>query len=203
MSQSKVVQEEDVSYLPDNFAQMPFPIQPNSQSDAVYSDLMREERIANLISQLDPENQLEEIGHRLRGLKKDRKNGVWVPMSPLAPKVPELLIANFMSFLTSIMNQSTSFSNYDAGEINRMMHLIIEHLIDDLESNSEMYGLKDNYAERTRIAIIIAQNCFTVFKRAKDGMEARRFFSALRVEENMSPQPQQQPKKFLDHFKLW
>lgn len=196
-------EQQQFEYLPDNFSQMPFPIQPNSQSDEVYSDLMREERIANLISQLDPENQLEEIGHRLRGLKKDRKSGMWVRSSPLAPEVPELLIANFMSFLTSIINQSTSFSNFDAGEINRMMNLIIEFLIDDLESNAENYGLKDNYTERTRIAIIIAQGCFTVFKRAKDGMEARRFFTALKVQENMSPEQVQQPKKFLDHFKLW
>ena len=193
---------EVIEYLPDTFAQPPYPIQPNSQSDEVYSDLMREERIANIISQLNPDNILEEIEYRLKGCKRNRMTGTWVKIDPNAPEIPAKLISNFMSFLSSILNNNTTFSNFKSIDINKIMGLIIEYIVDDLSSNAEAYGLHENYTDRTKIGMIVCGTCYTCFKRALEGSEARRFFAALKVVENQM-QNQQSKKHFLDHFKLW
>lgn len=191
-----------IEYLPPEFSQMPFPIQPNSNSDEVYSDLMREERVANIISQLNPENLLEDIEYRIKGYKKDRTSGTWKKIDPNAKEIPPMLVSNFISFLNSVLNNNTTFSNFSGNDINRIMKVIIEYVVDDLSDNAEAYGFKENYTERTRIALIIVGSCFTVFKRAENGMEAKRFFSALKVQEQNIAQ-QQQKKGLIDHLKFW
>jgi len=170
---------------------------PNS----IYSDYMREEKVRNILSQLNPDTLVEDIEHRIRGEKKNMFSGQWEKISDSMKPVNELLISNYISFLGSILNQNTSLSNYSANEINNIMSMIIEYITDDLTDNDELYGLKGNYNEMTRIGNIICISTFSVFKRALNGQEARRIFSSLRVTESLSPQPQK--KGILDFFKFW
>lgn len=170
---------------------------PNS----LYSDYMREEKVKNVLSQLNPDTLVEDIEHRIRGEKKNKFTGEWEKISENLKPINELLISNYISFLGSILNQNTSLSNYSANEINNIMSMIIEYLTDDLTDNDEVYGLEGNYNEMTRIANIICISSFSVFKRALNGQEARRIFSSLRVTESLSPQPQK--KGFFDFLKFW
>lgn len=170
---------------------------PNS----LYSDYMKEERVKNILSQLNPDTLVEEIEHRIRGEKRNTYTREWEKISDTIKPISELLISNYISFLGSILNQNTSLSNYSANEINNIMSMIIEYLTDDLTDNDISYGLVGNYNEMTRIANIICISTFSVFKRALNGQEARRIFSSLRVTESLSPQPQK--KGFLDFLKFW
>lgn len=198
-------EEQLIEYLPDDFSQAPYPINPNSGSDEVYSDLMREERIANIISQLNPDVIIDEVEHRLKGLRRDRQTGSWKPISETVKPLSPLLISDFIGFLSAILNTGTTFSNLSKEEINRIMNLIVEWTVDSLQDNEVAYNIVDNPAEKQRVFLMICSTCFFCFKRAQDGMEARRFFSALKVNENsgaMIPQ-QQQKKGLLEHFKFW
>jgi len=170
---------------------------PNS----IYSDYMREEKVKNILSQLNPDSLVEDIEHRIRGEKRNTFTHQWEKISENTKPINELLISNYISFLGSILNQNTSLSNYSANEINNIMSMIIEYLTDDLTDNDERYGLKGNYNEMTRIGNIICISTFSVFKRALNGQEARRIFSSLRVTESLSPQPQK--KGILDFLKFW
>ena len=58
-----------------------------------------------------------------------------------------------------------------------------------------------DYNEMNRIGIIICGATFAVLKRAQGGMEARRIFSALRMNENLSAQPQK--RGWSDFLKFW
>ena len=40
-------------------------------SDELYANAIQEDKIKNIVSQLDPENQLKEIEMRIRGYKKN------------------------------------------------------------------------------------------------------------------------------------
>lgn len=214
---------------------------PNS----MYADYMREEKVANVIQQLNPDNLLEDIEHRIRGEKKNKFSSEWEKINVKSNKeISELLIENYVSFLGSLLNQNTSLSNFSNTEINNLMSMIVEHIRDDLADNAENYGfIKKNvmivrrkamilktivlsdgsirkiidssrdidvevitnetvdFNEMNRIGMIICGTTFAVFKRALNGMEARRVFGALKVTEALSPSGQK--KGFIDNLKFW
>ncbi len=172
-------------------------------SDEVYSDIMTEQRISNIIDQINPDNLLDDIKHRLMGEMKDPVTGQWTPIvSKKAFKVSPVLISKYVAFLGGILNQNTSLSNFSADEINRIMSFIIRWLADDLDVNADEYDLTDNYVERDRIGIIMLSTTLSVLKRAQNGMEARRIFSSLSMSEAMN-QNTTQKKSGVDALKFW
>jgi hypothetical protein len=180
---------------------------PNS----LYADYMREEKIHNIIQQLNPDNLVEDIEHRIRGEKKDSFSKEWIPIDKDSKrKVSPLLVENYVSFLSSILNQNTSLSNFSSGEINNLMFMIVEHIRDDMSDNAKDYGFVkfDNYGneiidfnEMTRIGMIICGTTFSVLKRAQNGMEAKRIFAGLKVSESLNPS--ERKKGALDFLKFW
>ncbi len=169
--------------------------QQESNPQALYADAMREEKVANVISQLDPQNLLEEIEHRLRGEKFNKLIATWEPIGDFKIAIDERLISKLMSFLGSVLNQNTTLSNYSINEINNRMELVIDYIRDDLTDNDEEYGIEGNYTEMTRIGMIICETVSSVFRRALNGMESRRIFNALKVTESLTQSPQKQSMK--------
>lgn len=195
------------SYLPDSvldsFQAPPQPI-PSGYADEVYAGAMREERMAGIIAHINPDVLVEDIEYRLRGYRKDSGSGQWIKISKNAKEISPDLIANFISFLTSILNQNTTMSNYSDIDINNIMELVIEFVVDDLDSNAEFYELGDNYSERTRVALIVCQTTFSVMKRARNGTEARRVFKALDLRETtLSSGGAGTSRGKLDFLKFW
>ena len=64
---------------------------------SIQADVMREDRVQNLLEQLNPDNLMSDIEHRIRGEKKDIYSGRWVPMTDNQKPVSEKLISNFMN----------------------------------------------------------------------------------------------------------
>jgi hypothetical protein len=185
--------------------------QQQQDPNSLYADNMREEKVMNIIQQLNPDNLVEDIEHRIRGEKRNRFNQEWEKINPKSEKVvSDLLIENYISFLSSLLTQNTSLSNFSSQEINNLMMMIVEHIRDDLSDNAPDYGFitKDAYGndtidfnEMNRIGMIICGTTFAVFKRAQNGMEARRIFSSLKVSESLN---QQDGKKgLLESMKFW
>lgn len=166
----------------------------------LYADAMREEKVRNVISQLDPSGLLEDIEHRLRGEKFNPITQEWESISKNDKRLSEKLISRFISFLGSILNQNTTLSNYSVREVNNRMEMVIDFLKDDLSDNDEEYGIKGNYTEMTRIGMIICEVVSSVFRRALNGMESKRIFNALRVSEQLTPAKSGGLK---EAFKFW
>ena len=177
--------------------------QPNPMSDttSLYADAMREEKITNILSQINPDNLLADIEYRIRGYKKNTITLEWEKINKKSPDINEKLVANFMSYLGSVLNQNTSMSNFSGGEINTLMEHLIDFIADDLTSNDEHYGLVGNYQEMSRIGNIITMTVFAVLKRSQNGMEARRVFASLRISESLTQSPQN--KGWSDALKFW
>ena len=168
---------------------------PNS----MIADNIREERTANILAQINPDNLLTDIEHRIRGEKKDF-TGQWVLISKKGEGVSEELVSNFISFLGCILNQNTSMSNFKEQEVNNMMELITDWVRSDLVVNASKYGIEGQYTEYDRVGHIICMTCFTVFKRALNGAEARRIFKMMKMNENINPQRE---SKLRDNLKFW
>lgn len=175
--------------------------QPVDPVNAIYSDTLREEKLNTILQQINPDNLMVDIENRIKGYRKDSYSQEWIKIDSRAKEINPELVANFMSFLGSILNQNTSMSNFSASEINAIMENIIEHIADDLETNDIKYEIEGDYSEMTRIGDIIAMTVFSVLKRAQNGMEARRVFASLKIHENLTQNPQQ--KGTLDFMKFW
>ncbi len=178
--------------------------QPSSQGsdlNTLYADTIKEEKVTNILSQINPDNLLADIEWRIKGYKKNILTGQWEKINPKAPDINNKLVANFMSFLGSILNQNTSMSNFSSNEINTIMDHIIEYIADDLTVNDKKYGLVGNYQEMSRIGNIVSMTVFSVLKRAQNGMEARRIFASLKINESLTQEPQK--KGLADALKFW
>ncbi len=175
--------------------------QLDSDPNAIYANTMREEKITNILSQINPDNLLVDIEHRIRGEKKNVYTGQWEPIVKDQEPISDKLVSRFISYLGCILNQNTSMSNFSSNEINNLMGLTIDWIKDDLVVNAEEYGIEGKYTEYDRIAHIICTSCFAVFKRALNGQESRRIFSILKVHENLTPEKQK--GGFLNNLKFW
>ncbi len=173
------------------------PVQPNE----LYANAMQEEKIRNIISQLNPDNQLQDIEMRIKGYKKNAITSQWEKIDPDSPEPPKLLISKFISYLGAIMNQNTTQGNLSDQQVNKIMKIVIEYVTDELDCNETLYKLKDNYTEKTRIGDIIINSVFFVLTRALNGQEAKRMWGSLNLMENISAQPQK--SKITDAFKFW
>lgn len=173
---------------------------PNDPS-AIYADTLREEKITNILAQINPDNLLSDIEYRIRGYKKNNLSGEWERIDSTAPKINDQMVASFMSYLGAILNQNTSMSNFSSGEINTIMEHVIDFIADDLTVNDEKYGISGDYQEMSRIGDIICITIFSVLKRSQNGMEARRVFSALKITESLTQSPQS--KGLMDAMKFW
>jgi hypothetical protein len=183
------------SYSPPVFQR----VHQSTDSDMEYAEQIRNEKIANVIGQINPDILLDEIEHRIKGERK--KNGEWVKIIKDAPD-NSILSESTISYLSSIINQSTTMGNLSSMQINSIMGLVIEYVLDDIDNYAIKYGLHDNYTERTRIAHIVIIPVFMVLTRAENGMEAKRIFASLKVNENLNQAPQQK-KGLLSSLKFW
>lgn len=172
------------------------------RSDEVYASMLQEERIRNTLSQTSPDNQLIEIEWRIRGYKKNSCTNSWEIIDKVSKPVSDLLVSRYISYLSSLLNDNSRFSNYSSLEINKLMCLIIEYLADDLDSNADKYGIYGDYSERTRIAHILLNHTFTVLKRALNGLESQRIWKSMNIGET-NQQFQQQKKGIFDSLKFW
>lgn len=208
MCRNVLIVSRDNHFMPQEYAQQDDSLliqqaqqQPVDPVNALYSDTLREEKLNTILQQINPDNLMVDIENRIKGYRKDSFSQEWIKIDSRAKEINPQLVANFMSFLGSILNQNTSMSNFSSSEINAIMENIIEHIADDLETNDIKYEIEGDYSEMTRIGDIIAMTVFSVLKRAQNGMEARRVFASLKIHENLTQNPQQ--KGLMDSMKFW
>jgi hypothetical protein len=115
--------------------------QQSGDPNSVYADSMRDEKVRNVISQLNPELLLTEIEHRIRGEKKNHYTEQWEPISTDKEPISEDLVQNYISLLNVYLTQNNSLSNFSPEEINNIMAVVIDYIKDDLSDNSVKYGL--------------------------------------------------------------
>lgn len=175
------------------------------QDSEIYANMLQEERVRNVISQLSPDDILMEVHWRIRGYIKNPVTRQWEKLGGVQSVEPSpLLISRFISYLSSVLNQNTTMSNLSPDEINAIMKLVIDWSSDDLDAHQEEYGLKGNYSEMTRIGYMLCNYTFITLKRAMNGTESRRIFSSLSMMDNLGQGQGQQKKGLWDAVKrVW
>lgn len=174
----------DEVFYPDNLPQPPVPM-PGQKSDEIFSQMMVQKKLENLLSQLDPDHLIVEIEYRLKGWRKNEYTGSW-ELSGNEKNISGDLLADVLSLLSSILTNNTTMSNFQDIEINRIMKIIIRKMIDMMRSNAVKYDLVRDYAERDRILLIVCMSVFAALKRAQNGLEAKRLLESLELKEHMA-----------------
>lgn len=119
-----------------------FDTQQENDPNAIYADSMREDKVRNILGQINPDALLEDIEHRIRGEKKNTYSQEWEKINPNSKnKISEELVSNFVSYLSAYLTQNNSLSNFSPREINNIMEVVIDYIRDDLSDNAEKYGL--------------------------------------------------------------
>jgi len=161
---------------------------PGQRSDEVYSAVMQEKRVENILEQVNPERLIVEIEFRLKGYKKNQFTKKWELIGKIEKQVSDELICDFLSILSANLTNNTTLSNFAPDEINRLMANLIRVLIDIIREKSDIYKLEDNYAERDRILIITLSTVFYALKRAQGGLESKRIFNSTQIRDQFTPQ---------------
>jgi len=161
---------------------------PGQRSDEVYSAVMQEKRVENILEQVNPERLIVEIEFRLKGYKKNQFTKKWELIGKIEKQVSDELICDFLSILSANLTNNTTLSNFAPDEINRLMANLIRVLIDIIREKSDIYKLEDNYAERDRILIITLSTVFYALKRAQGGLESKRIFNSTQIRDQSTPQ---------------
>ena len=133
--------QEEYGYPPQGGEKVQYqsvPVSPNE----LYANAMQEDKVRNIISQLDPDNQLQEIEMRIKGYKKNVFSGNWEKIDKDLPEPPKQLISRFVSYLGGIMNQNTTQGNLSENQVNKIMKNVIEYVIDELDTHIEDYGFE-------------------------------------------------------------
>lgn len=179
--------EDYYDYQPDEVPQPPMPM-PGQRSDQVYSAIIQEKRVDNILEQLNPENLIIEIEFRLKGYKKNQFNKSWELIGSREKEVSEELIQDFLSLLSSLLSYNTTLSNFSPDEINKIMKALIRGMIDIIREKSEIYKVVNDYAERDRIMLICLNTVFSALKRAQGGNESKRIFDSTTIrDQNIFP----------------
>lgn len=167
---------------------------PGAKSDEIYSAIIQEKRMENILEQVNPERLIIEIEFRLKGYKKNQFSRQWELIGNREKPVSEELIQDFLSIISSQLTNNTTLSNYTPDEINKLMETLIRSMIDMIREKADIYGLLDDYAERDRIMIICLGSVFSALKRAQGGLESKRIFDSTQIRDQFMPQ---QDKGFL------
>lgn len=173
--------------------------QIENDPQTIYAEGLRDEKVANVLSQLDPDNLLTDMEHRLRCEKKIPGGG-WEKIYPNGAPVSEELISDIISFANTFINQNTVMGNLSTDEINSLMDVVIEVVKRSLIVKAEDYGIAEQYQEWDRIGHITCASIFLVLKRAWRGAESRRIFGMLKISGSLDGHKK---NKFADNLKFW
>jgi len=147
----------------------------NIQNEArppIHSRGMNEDRITNIVGQIDPQRILNNLNHALKGEYYAKEKGRWV-------KVGDSLINDagrgwIISFFTSIMNNASTMGIIDENQFSNLMIGIIKTVTREFRCNLEKFGFVppgDKFREKIKDYIKTGCSKKEARKRANEDME--------------------------------
>lgn len=158
-----------------------------------------EEKINNIVGQIDPQRILDNLNHALKGEYYSKEEGAWV-------KVGDELINDagrgwIISFFTSIMNNASTMGIITEKQFSSLMEGIINTVTREFRCNLEKFGFvppgpgfkygryenkgTPDTSRMSTISEMIYQRAFIIYSRSLNGSESKRVFGSLRMSDNM------------------
>ena len=184
-------------YAPNNYEESPEQFYP---PPAAYTP---ENAVDNIVAQIDPQNIIDNLDHALKGESFKKETGEWAKTGE--PLVNENCRGWTISYLTGLMNNSSTMATIDKDQFSNLMRGIIRNVTKTVACNVENFGFvppskgykKKNYRnkgspDRERMDTLcemILQRAFMIYTRSLMGMESRKIFQSLSMTDNLNYGP--------------
>jgi len=160
-----------------------------------------EASVSNVLDQIDPQSIIDNFNHALKGEYFNKEKGVWEFAGDGTPLVNDSCRSWIISYLTAIMNKSSTLGTIDKLQFSSLMDGIIRNVTREFVSNLEKFGfvpkgpdyLNSNYYNRgipdssrmDTVAEAIYQRAFMIYSRSVNGMDSRKIFGSLSMHDPM------------------
>jgi len=186
------------------------PQQPYQEDEGQQVAYANEGAIANIVSQIDPSTIINNLDHALAGEFFNEKTNSWELNPSKKHLVNDACRGAIISYVTGILNNNSTLSISTQQQLGFLMEGVVESITRMFVNNLEEYGLvppgvgyksevymnkgTPDSARMTMVANMVYTVIFLTLSRALNGMESRKMFSSLSLNDSMSfgSGPQQQ-----------
>lgn len=160
-----------------------------------------EAEITNIVGQIDPQTIIDNLDHALAGEQWNKEQGQWIMNASKRPLANDACRGAIVSYLDGILNNNTTMGWVDEKKLSHIMESIIQSIKRMFVVNLEEFGFvpqgesfnegvyynrgTPDSARMTLVANMIFQVCYLVLSRALNGMESRRIFKSLSMNDTM------------------
>ena len=162
----------------------------------------QESAISNVVSQIDPSTIINNLDHALAGEFFNEKTNSWQLNPSKKPLVNASCRGAVISYVTGILNNNSTLSIISQQQLGFIMEGVVESITRMFVSNLEEFGFvppglgynKGVYmnigtpdsARMTMVANMVYSTLFLTLSRALNGMESRKIFSSLSLNDSMN-----------------
>lgn len=175
-----------------------------------------ENTIDNIVAQIDPANIIDNLDHSLRGEVYSKEKGIWEMNPSGKPLVNDACRGAIMSYMSGILTNNTTMGIVDATQLSNIMESVIETINKKFAVNLEEFGFvppgpgykegryenkgTPDTARMTLVSNMIYIITFITLTRALNGMESKKIFSSLKMNDTMGYQQPQQNQGFISRI---
>ena len=177
----------------------------NEENPVMYTP---EGSVSNIVGQIDPATIVDNLNHSLRGEFYDKEQGKW-KMNPTGkPLVNDACRGFIISYVTGILNNNSVMATISQQQLGFLMETIIEELGKEFVCNLEKFGFvppgpgyengvymnqgTPDSARMSSVTGIVFRAVFSCYTRSLNGMESRKLFSSLNMNDSLNFAQQQE-----------
>ena len=179
--------------------------QEDPQAPMPYSN---EGSVANIVSQIDPSTIINNLDHALAGEFFNDRTNSWEMNPSKKALVNDACRGAIVSYVTGILNNNSTLSIISPQQLGFIMEGVVESITRMFVTNLEEFGFvpegvgykkkcfenkgTPDTARMTMVANMVYSVMFLTLSRALNGMESRKIFSSLSLNDSMNFNPGQQ-----------
>lgn len=181
---------------------------PYHQEEPPYQMYTPEGSISNIVGQIDPATIVDNLNHSLKGEWFDKEKGIWVMNPSGVPLVNDECRGFVISYVTGVMNNNSTMAIITQQQLGFLMESIIEEIDKEFVCNLERFGFVpkgEGYDEgifmnrgspdsprMSSVAGMIFRAVFSCYTRSLNGMESKKIFSSLKMNDGLNFNQQQE-----------
>ncbi len=164
--------------------------------------------ISNIVGQIDPSTIVDNLNHSLKGEFFDKEKGLWILNPSGVPLVNDACRGFVISYVTGILNNNSVMAIITKHKLGFLMESVIEELGREFVCNLERFGFvppgigfknkcymnlgTPDSARMTSVSGMIYRAVFSCYTRSLNGMESKKIFSSLKLNDGMDFNPHQE-----------
>ncbi len=178
------------------------PQPPQYQEESQHIPYSNEGTVANIVSQIDPSTIINNLDHALAGEYFNDRTNSWEMNKSKKALVNDACRGAIISYVTGILNNNSTLSIISQPQLGFIMEGVVESIARMFVANLEEFGFvpagpgfnnrcyenkgTPDSARMTMVANMVYSTMFLTLSRALNGMESRKIFGSLSLNDSMN-----------------